>query len=295
MSYIILTRGIPGSGKSTWAKEMVEDSFGTIVRLNRDDMRESIFGEHGVLDQDREKMITQITEFAARKAIAAGKDVIIDAMNLDARYLKAWGRFGVPVLFQDFPTPVGECIARDNERERNVGIRVISKIVKRFKIQGDGTLPPQPIINVHDYKPAPDYSHLKTDAIIVDIDNTLAHLNGRGPYETGLYHTDNVDESVREIVNSLSDRYHVIITSGRSDEFRWVTEKWLNDNMVLFDEMHMRKSGDFRDDAIVKHDIFHSKISNRFNIVMVFDDRDRVVAAWRKMGLKVSQVAYGDF
>lgn len=293
MSYIILTRGIPGSGKSTWAKQMVEASYGTIVRFNRDDMRESIFAGQGVLDAQQEKIITQITEFGVRKALNSGHDVIIDAMNLEPRYLKGWARFGVPVIFKDFPTPVGECIARDNERERSVGIRVISEIVKRFKIQDDGTLPPAREITPHQYTPAPPYSHIKNDAVIVDIDGTLANHEGvRNPYDTTKYHLDGLHEDVERVTSDLEVSLFKIIVSGRSEEFRKETEGWLANNGVTYDALYMRGADDRRDDALVKHDIFHEHIAPHYNVRGVFDDRGRVLRMWRKIGL--TTFAVGD-
>lgn len=293
MSHIILTRGIPGSGKSTWSKGMLEEYPDLYVRLNRDDMRESIFGFQGVGSPDVEKQITQITEFAARKALAAGKAVIIDAMNLNPRYLKGWARFGVPVMFHDFPTPVGECIVRDNERERSVGIRAISKIVKRFKIEDDGTLPVAPEIHVHQYKSAPEYSHMKTDAIVVDVDGTLANHDGvRNPFDTSKYHLDTVHEDVAFVSGVLATVFPVIVVTGRSEEFRSETENWLRGAGVEFDKLYMRGAGDRRDDALVKHDIFHGSIAPQYNVRGVFDDRGRVLRMWRKIGL--TTFAVGD-
>lgn len=59
----------------------------------------------------------------------------------------------------------------------------------------------------------------------------------------------------------------------------------------------MRKAGDKRNDAIVKQEIWENDISGsgRFDVFFVLDDRNRVVEMWREQGLKVLQVAEGDF
>lgn len=57
----------------------------------------------------------------------------------------------------------------------------------------------------------------------------------------------------------------------------------------------MRKTGDFRNDAIVKSEIFDREFRGKWNIVCCIDDRDRVVKKYRDMGLTVLQCAYGDF
>jgi hypothetical protein len=57
----------------------------------------------------------------------------------------------------------------------------------------------------------------------------------------------------------------------------------------------MRPEGDTRNDGIVKNELFERHLAGRFIIDFVLDDRDRVVAMWRAKGLKVLQVAEGNF
>lgn len=133
-------------------------------------------------------------------------------------------------------------------------------------------------------------------AIIVDIDGTLAHMNGRGPYDYDLVHTDLVDESVRYVVNQMFPTNTIIVLSGRSDDCLDVTEAWLRENDVRYDEIYMRKTGDYRPDWIVKNELFQAHIAGRFRIRFVLDDRNQVVDLWRrKLGLPTWQVADGDF
>jgi hypothetical protein len=60
-------------------------------------------------------------------------------------------------------------------------------------------------------------------------------------------------------------------------------------------ELHMRPAGDVRNDAIVKLELFDQHVRDRYRVAYVLDDRDRVVRAWRSIGLTVLQVADGDF
>ncbi|WP_456064519.1 phosphatase domain-containing protein [Hamadaea tsunoensis] len=53
--------------------------------------------------------------------------------------------------------------------------------------------------------------------------------------------------------------------------------------------------GEFRNDALVKLDLFDKHIRHRYRVEYVLDDRDRVVNAWRSIGLTVFQVAEGSF
>ena len=57
----------------------------------------------------------------------------------------------------------------------------------------------------------------------------------------------------------------------------------------------MRDTGDGRPDNVVKLEIFDREVRERYNVVGVFDDRNKVVSMWRSLGLTVFQVADGDF
>jgi hypothetical protein len=63
------------------------------------------------------------------------------------------------------------------------------------------------------------------------------------------------------------------------------------DNWTLL----MRPEGDHRSDEVVKKEIWEKKIKPWYDVVAVFDDRDRVVKMWRDEGLLCVQSYYGDF
>jgi hypothetical protein len=56
----------------------------------------------------------------------------------------------------------------------------------------------------------------------------------------------------------------------------------------------MRKTGDTRNDTIVKREILDELIK-KYCIKFVLDDRDRVVKMFRESWIKVLQVAEGNF
>ena len=57
----------------------------------------------------------------------------------------------------------------------------------------------------------------------------------------------------------------------------------------------MRSKGDHRSDTEVKKEIYDKYIKDKYNILCVFEDRDKVVKMWRDEGLLCNQVYYGDF
>lgn len=85
------------------------------------------------------------------------------------------------------------------------------------------------------------------------------------------------------------------IWSGRSDEVRGVTEKWLRNWDCLF-PLTMRAAGDHQPDETLKAAWLDAmSAEDRKRLVAIFDDRDRVVAMWRSKGVACFQVAPGAF
>jgi acid phosphatase class B len=137
--------------------------------------------------------------------------------------------------------------------------------------------------------------------IIVDIDGTVARNEGaRGWYEYDKVWMDQAHEDICDLVEMLADHEDVsnlVFLSGRSEDCRKETAKWLDSNFPMRQglyELYMRASGDHRDDAIVKYELFDRHLRDR-NIWFVLDDRDRVVSMWRELGVRCLQVAPGNF
>lgn len=294
---LILTRGIPASGKTSWAKAWVAESPSTRLRVNRDDLRRMLHGVSFGLTFGQEENITAVQQVIVRDAIATGKSVVVDDMNLRARYAKGWFKFADDVWFQDFPVETEEAVARDAQREHSVGADVIRSIASKFT--REGVIVPAPIRESGEHLDAPLYiPDLALDpAYIVDVDGTLAHIpaGGRSPYDGARVHEDTLDEAVAAVVATLGTENQIIIMSGRDEEFREATEAWLIANGVHFDALFMRPAGDRRKDHIVKLELFDAHVRNRYNVKGVFDDRNRVVEMWRSIGLKCFHVQEGNF
>lgn len=281
MPKLLLLKGLPASGKSTYAKTLV--GSGQWKRVNRDLLREMVDG--GKWSAKNEVFITQTELKIAQAALDLGLNVVVDDTNLSPKALSMWKDFaklnGIDIDTKVFDTSVDECIKRDLIRPNSVGSKVIKRMYRDY-------LTPR----VEPYK-APDGA---PKAIMVDIDGTLAHMAGRSPYDPTKYHEDKIDTAIRDMVNTYSNNgYDIILCSGRDDTYRDVTVTWLISNGVNFDELFMRPGGDTRKDSIVKLELFEANIAGKYAIEFVLDDRDQVVEMWRARGLKVLQVAEGDF
>ena len=140
----------------------------------------------------------------------------------------------------------------------------------------------------------------------MDLDGTLAILGDRNPYDAARCEEDTLDETVDTIANwAWEQDYAVIFLSGRKETYREQTEAWLRQHGWLDSNLDqytpgvhgpfMRASDDGRPDFVVKAELFDKHVRGRFDVRFVLDDRDQVVQMWRRMGLKVLQVADGDF
>ena len=133
-------------------------------------------------------------------------------------------------------------------------------------------------------------------AVIFDIDGTIAHMNGkRGPFDWKKVGLDDPDEPMLQIIRVMSEEYEIILVSGRDASCREETIEWLDKHGIKFDGLFMRPENDFRKDSIIKREIYESKIKDKYNVLIVFDDRDQVVETWRELGLKCAQVEPGKF
>lgn len=107
---------------------------------------------------------------------------------------------------------------------------------------------------------------------------------------------DQPNQPVIEVLRSLHRTEHRIwIVSGRSDEVRDRTVRWLQAHEVPYHQLIMRHAGDFSPDNELKRSRLVSGIIPKERVLIVFDDREKVVAMWRREGLTCAQVAPGNF
>lgn len=288
---IIMTKGLPASGKSTWAKEFVTKSGGRYKRINKDDLR--VMLDNGKWSKNNESFILSVRDQMIIHALNNGISVIVDDTNFAPKHEKtlrdiAYNFNGmkpktkVEVEIKDFTdVSVEECIKRDANRTNSVGAGVIRQMYNQYLRPKNNS--PELIVGV-------------PKAIICDIDGTLALFGDNSPYDRD-FNQDVVSKEVREIVNIYhSTGTKVIIVSGRKNKYLEVTEKWLKDNSVNYDEIFMpRADNDMRKDYILKEEIYRNNIQGKYNVFFVLDDRSQVVRLWRDLGIKTLQVADGDF
>lgn len=134
MAILIICRGLPGSGKTTYAEGLLAVwERGTLARVNRDDLRRCVFATGHLSDQqDFEDVVTAIQHGMMRAVLSRGVNVICDDTNLRTLYVDrltdlarecnaGWS------IHDMTRVPLEVCIERDAARppERRVGAEKI--------------------------------------------------------------------------------------------------------------------------------------------------------------------------
>lgn len=132
MKKLIVLKGIPGSGKSTWAKEKCEKDS-NYIRINRDDIRIEYSREYS---KRFEKLVKKTEKAQALLALEEGWNVILDDTNFNAsdliQEIISEGPEDLEVEYKEFNTPLDECIKRDASRPKPVGEAVVRSFWNRY-------------------------------------------------------------------------------------------------------------------------------------------------------------------
>lgn len=289
---IILTRGLPASGKTSWSKDQVAKSNGNTKRVNKDDLREMI--DCSVWSKTNEQQILDARNMMIKLWLLDGVNtIIVDDTNLESKHYESILEIArlctndnesISVEYKDFlDVSLDVCIERDSKRVKPVGEKVIRGMHSRYILP---TIKDAPTVNK------------KGNTIIVDLDGTLAHRCDRQWFDYSKVDQDELDVTVYGIVKAYADNgYTILIVSGREGTAECIskTHSWLNKHNVPYYDLMMRKEKDFRRDSIVKREIYDTLIKDKFDVEFVLDDRQQVVDMWREIGLKCLQVAPGNF
>ncbi len=276
-----MLRGLPASGKTTWAKEQIKID-GNIKRVNKDDLRAML--DNGLYSKTNEAFILLTRDNIVRNALCRGASIIVDDTNIVAKHEEALRQLaqmnGADFEIKDFDVPVDECIERDSKRgDKSVGKRVIREMAEQYK-------PQKPASGLNQNSDLPG-------VVICDLDGTVALLNGRDPYNASTCENDLPNEPVLTALKRLT--LPVYFVSGRDGSYAPQTMNWLNKHFGTNYSLSMRDPGDSRKDSIVKEEILRNDILPNHKVLFVFDDRDQVVKMWRSLGLTCFQVAEGNF
>lgn len=289
--------GVPASGKSTWSKEFLLNNSNW-SRVNRDSYRDMLQNKQ-VCEPKIEDAISKLMHQAIDVLLSKNMNIIIDNTHLKAKYIDeliAYVEHRADVRFRIFDISLDKALERDAAREKKVGEVVLKRMYKDYKVLVDSYVFQDQTKKKFTFIDPPYDANLP-EIVIFDIDGTLAHMNGkRSPFDWNRVDVDDLDRTVAAAFRDhMKLEHRIFVLSGRDEAAREKTEQWLEFYGLKFEKLLMRKKDDFRKDNIVKEEIYNLYIKSKYNVRVVYDDRQQVVDMWRSLGMKVFQVEKADF
>lgn len=294
--------GVSGSGKSTIAKKYLDLNINA-VRINRDDLRKTLFGveQIDVEYYDRkdlkecEKLVSEISEQIMYDTLNKGKDIVLDNTHLQKKYIDEIIRKfnhldNIELIFThgdehwEFNKIEDRLTERFNgDKSKHEYLirqwRDFSKLKKQ--LHGHQLFYPQTAPQIQFQQNLPK-------AYGFDIDGTLARKGDRDIFDDSKLHLDTEIVEVGEILRALhSSGFKVIFLSGRQDSCYLTTKTWLeNNNLWMPDsEMFMRKEKDQRPDYIIKEELIVNNVYPKYNLLAMIDDRLQVSREYFRLGI----------
>ena len=283
---IIILVGPTGSGKSTTAKDL-ENQHG-YVRISQDD----------------DGKIGHMIKF--QEALKDKKDIVVDRLNFVKeqrdRYLIPAKELGynthIAVLHENRDECIKRCIKRIGShptiKSEESALTAIDMFFRKYE---------KPTASESDtlefIYPTPT---VPVSIIWCDIDNTIAdtshreyHLKNGGKDKWKKFFDDMDKDELnvwcKKILNNMRSGHIIAMCSGRPNNYRDKTKKWLRDHYVLFDYLFMRPEGDMRSDTVVKEIILDFEIKTRGTVLFAIDDRACVIQMLRKNNILVLDCA----
>lgn len=312
---LILTRGIPASGKSTWAKSWVAEDPTHRVRFNWDDLR-NMMGPYWVPERENTGILKDLRSTFLLRMMEHQWDIVCDNMNLnpkEAEFFKrevdnfnstyCWegnanNKEPYEIEYRDFFIPVEECIRRDSMRQNPIGEAIIKQTWNRYRTM---------ICTLENEKVASRINPYRDGfekAIVFDLDATLSfNLTGRPYWGEGCAEGIKNDTENTPLVNLFktlqqNGSYKMIVLTGRegTEDVINASEQWLTDHGIDTKEILFvfRPKGSKVKGTEYKLNTLKD-LRNTYDIEFVVDDSQKIVDVLRENGYTVLQPNEGKF
>lgn len=292
MKEFIVCVGASCSGKSTHVEQFLRNRDDWI-ELNRDDVRFS--GMFNINERDwslykftkgNENKVSKVIDDKLNNALTSNKNIICSDTNLSEKARNKWKLFALSNNYkyrEVFFTESWDTLrSRNLQRSGGIAEHVLWSQYKRMCHYTGEVIP---------YTPQKDTK----ECVIVDVDGTIAQVNGRGHYEWNKVSTDLPrKEVIRMLWGLMDDGLEPIFLSGRDGVCKEDTYDWIMKHVIkpyyLGQEMpfylFMRNPNDSRKDYVVKMELFDKYVRNKFNVKTVLDDRPQVLSqTWDLLNL----------
>lgn len=144
----------------------------------------------------------------------------------------------------------------------------------------------------------------KTDAILFDVDGTLADCEHRRNFVaikpknwkaffSGIPNDPPIDKVVKEAQAAHEAGHIVLIVTARPENTKQDTIDWLAKHNINYTKIYFRGEKDNRDDVLVKSEIYDQILLDGYVPALVYDDRPKVIRMWQSKGLEVVDCGQG--
>lgn len=281
---LVMLKGLPASGKSTWAKDQIRKSTRPTIRINKDELR--VMLHDGRWSKERETTIVGTRNWLATTALNNNQSVVIDDTNFAPVHEQQLYQIAIEAnadfRIVTFDVGMEVCISRDESRLHSVGRAVIEDMYHKYVLT-------KPVYVVGQaYLPG---------VVICDLDGTIADPGDRNMYdETGLCKHDtprrHVIQAVLGLVEASNAKLQFFTGRKATGANIVATTDWLQEEVIdeagywVKWDLKMRAEDDYRRDSLLKEYLYRTEVEGRYNVVAIFDDRNQVVKeTWRPLGL----------
>jgi len=278
LKHIVVTVGIPASGKSTLANEYGNQGYSIV---EKDHFRKARYQRGETWSSKLESEVNEEHKDRIIHLMKMGLNIIVSDTNLNVKtrlkYVNMAEAFGYTLNYEIVRCDYETALARN-------GLRSKADIVPDHIMHTMG-------VKMIEQFPTPYIPKVAPTAYVFDIDGTLAHAVDRGHYDWSKVGQDRADTSTVDVCKALYDQGdNIILLSGRDAVCMTETIKWLELHDIKCHRLLMRPAGNNTKDSLLKHDMFHKHVANFYNVKGVFDDRPSVCRMWRGIGVKTFQV-----
>lgn len=144
---------------------------------------------------------------------------------------------------------------------------------------------------------------MKPQAVIVDVDGTLADVRPYRHYVLRPASQKDFDSFHREALNAKPHNqaitycteanrfgFDILVLTGRMEMWREGTQEWIDKHVpVPTAGLWMRADGDRRPDYVVKRKMYE-ELSQQWEILHAIDDNPSIIQLWNNLGIPVEVV-----
>ncbi len=138
MQKFFMMVGLPGSGKSTFARNVLSVSPGAVVHSS-DEIRRELLGSES--DQTQQALVFGTLHERVFSDLQAGKNVVYDATNINYKQRKQFVErvralhiHDLQIICVFMAVPYERCLQQSHERERIVPDSVITRMYHKFDV-----------------------------------------------------------------------------------------------------------------------------------------------------------------